>query len=243
MAAAAAAHSDIVARARERCESFSVRNAIKAAGVPLRFKPTQPMDAVSMTETPRDVKAAILSLKALPQQQFYWPETAGQGEPTAVSGLPARSQIGWHNRDVNRRLEPLLPALSARGPPTSRPMDALPPPLSARSVAESEVGSCLPPVAPRRRVVHGPYAGSDIVARNSDMDRWAAENSFGSDSRASIETGVSQPTQQAALRSRSFLKESPTGRQWYKPKPSSDVVQFADAFHKSFGRTVFSKQE
>eukprot|EP00927_Polykrikos_kofoidii_P077130 TRINITY_DN74104_c0_g1_i1.p1 TRINITY_DN74104_c0_g1~~TRINITY_DN74104_c0_g1_i1.p1 ORF type:complete len:290 (-),score=36.69 TRINITY_DN74104_c0_g1_i1:104-973(-) len=96
--------------------------------------------------------------------------------------------------------------------------------------------------SPRQReVVPGPFPGSICTEGPSPSDPWL-DDSY---DRAKGVTspppeGCEEAVRTALEGGRQFLNKP--GNKWYKPKGTSDVVQFGDAYVRSFGKSLFALQ-
>lgn len=218
----------------------------------------------------RELRAALDAGAAPPQQRLLWPETsqhcvgwllqAPQKSPTAAperglglaSGcLTARSGLGWLHHEA-----PALsrgPAAAPRGGAEAEAsfLAALPNPSAQltpqRSSGHATRGSpstlaTTPRLPPTRRVVQLP--GGASPRPGPPPDPWSEAG--GSIPLAAAElprptTGAQMALAAAAERHRRF--QNGTGNPWYRGLGSSDVSDFANAYTRSWGMSMFAKKD
>jgi len=220
--------------AKVRQNGFSVRSSVKSSDVPLNFKPTHNHAAVH-NDLANEVQAILDNQKASPRRKYYWPETAqhvvgwlveddtstSTCERAIVMGVPPRHGIGW-------------PAS------TGNAQEALPKLVATKvQAAQHAAVETAHRTTPRQRRSHdavpGPFAGSSFSPRPVSRDLWDADSgdALRTPSQRQVQEGIAVATR----RSRNFLNQ--VGNRWYRPKGTCDVVQFGDAYVRSFGKSLF----
>jgi len=100
-----------------------------------------------------------------------------------------------------------------------------------RTAARVQVSE--PPASPKP----GRHEKEEVVRLRRDPDPWGAPSSFSVMPRP--KTSQEDAVDSATDRSRRFLNGQ--GSRWYKPKGSSDVANFADAYTRSWGIGLFCR--
>lgn len=163
-----------------------------------------------------------------------------------LAGRLPRSGIGWESSSSPKNGASATPRGGgpSHGDPGREPLVLLPEIAAASAgdgkACKADAGRAVSQPPKKHDVIAGPL--SVISVNNSAEDRWcSATPRPGATNAARPESKQDRAVQQAVARTRVFLNGP--GCQWYRPKGTSDVVQFGDAFVRSFGHSIFNSHD